>query len=77
VGFLRVELNTPSPYGLGRLPQSAKKASFVIYLVGWAALHGLTVFGLMRWVEAIYWIPILIAELFIGYFAAYLSFDVP
>jgi hypothetical protein len=54
-----------------------KKPSFLIFLFGWMVLHGLTIVGLMRWVDAVYWIPILGVELFIGYFAAYSLFDVP
>jgi hypothetical protein len=54
-----------------------KRPSFFIFLFGWMVLHGLTIVGLMRWVDAVYWIPILGVELFIGYFAAYSLFDVP
>jgi hypothetical protein len=54
-----------------------KKPYFIVFLIGWMVLHGLTIVGLMRWVSALYWIPILGVELFIGYFAAYSLFDVP
>jgi len=48
-----------------------------MFFIAWMVMHGLTVLGLMRWVDVLYWIPLLAVELFIGYFAAYCLFDVP
>jgi len=53
------------------------KPSFIIFFAFWMIMHGLTVLALMRWVDVLYWIPLLGVELFAGYFVAYSVFDVP
>jgi hypothetical protein len=61
----------------GEFRSQLKRPFFIMFFIAWMVMHGLTVLGLMRWVDVLYWIPLLAVELFIGYFAAYCLFDVP
>jgi hypothetical protein len=61
----------------GDFRSQLKRPSFILFFFAWMIMHGLTVLGLMRWVDVLYWIPLLAVELFIGYFAAYCLFDIP
>jgi hypothetical protein len=52
------------------------RTSFVVFLVMWTLLHGITVICLMRWVPLLYWLPLLLLELVIGYSVSYWVFGV-
>ncbi len=43
-----------------------RKPFFVIYLAAWAAVHGLLIVGLMRWVPLGYWLICILIEGTIG-----------
>jgi hypothetical protein len=61
----------------GEFRKQFAKPSFIVFFVFWMIMHGLTVLALMRWVDVLYWIPLLGVELFAGYFIAYSVFNVP
>jgi len=46
-----------------------RRPVFVIFFVAWMCIHGLVVLGLIRWVSILYWIPAILLELLVGYFA--------
>ena len=49
---------------------SFKNPYFIVFFVAWMSVHGAVVVSLMRWVRMLYWIPLMAAELFIGYVIA-------
>lgn len=61
----------------GEFRKQFAKPSFIVFFVFWMIMHGLTVLALMRWVDVLYWIPLLGVELFAGYFVAHSVFNVP
>jgi len=61
----------------GDFRKQFRKPLFILFFVFWMIMHGLMVLALMRWVDVLYWIPLLGVELFAGYFVAYSLFDVP
>jgi hypothetical protein len=58
-------------------PDRWKTPSFILFFMVWLVVHGTVATQLAASLPILYWLPVLGAELFIGFLAAYLLFGLP
>jgi hypothetical protein len=64
------------PLFIKQFRRHISRLPFALFLIAWAIAHGIIVICLMRWIPLPYWIPVLGAELLLGYLIAYWGFGI-